>query len=59
MTKYKVNGGDKSDRGDEVISLEVERNLLRDERERRMDTYGNIGSRPGTRLGVRIADPNR
>ena len=27
MTKYKVNGGDKSERGDEVISLEVERKL--------------------------------
>ena len=24
MTKYKVNGGDKSKRGDEVISLEAE-----------------------------------
>ena len=23
-----------------------------------MDMYGNIGSHPGTRLGVRIADPN-
>ena len=58
MTKYKVNGGDKSERGDEVISLEAERNPLGDKRERGMGTYGNIGSCPGTRLGVRIADPN-
>ena len=58
MTKYKVNGGDKSERGDEVISPEVERNPLRDERERGMDTYGNVGSHPGTQLGVRICDPN-
>ena len=59
MTKYKVNGGDKSERGDEVISLEAERNPLGDERERGMDTYRNIRSHPGTRLGVRIRDPNR
>ena len=58
MTKYKVNGGDKSERGDEVISPEAEQNPLRDERERGMDMYGNIGSHPGTQLGVRIADPN-
>ena len=58
MTKYKVNGGDKSERGDKVISLEVEQNPLRDERERGMDTYGNIGSCPRTQLGVRITDPN-
>ena len=58
MTKYKVNGGDKSERGNKVISPEVERNPLGDERERGMDTYRNVGSRPGTQLGVRIADPN-
>ena len=58
MTKYKVNGGDKSESGDEVISPEAERNPLGDERERGMDMYGNIRSRLGTRLGVRIADPN-
>ena len=58
MTKYKVNGGDKSERGDEVISQEAEWNLLRDERERGMDMYGNVRSCPGTQLGVRIADPN-
>ena len=34
MTKYKVNGGDKSERGDKVISPEVGWNLLGDERER-------------------------
>ena len=34
MTKYKVNGGDKSERGDKVISPEVKWNPLRDERER-------------------------
>ena len=33
MTKYKVNGGDKSERGDKVISPEAERNPLGDERE--------------------------
>ena len=48
MTKYKVNGGDKSERGDEVISLEAEWNLLGDERERGMDTYGNVRSCSGT-----------
>ena len=58
MTKYKVNGGDKSDRGDKVISPEAERNPLRDKRERRMDMYGNVRSCLGTRLGVRITDPN-
>ena len=58
MTKYKVNGGDKSERGDEVISLEVEQNPLRDERERGMDMYGNVRSHLGTQLGVRICDPN-
>ena len=58
MAKYKVNGGDKSERGDEVISPEVEQNPLRDKRERGMDTYGNIRSRLGTQLGVRITDPN-
>ena len=40
MTKYKVNGGDKSERGDKVISLEVEQNLLGDERERGMVSWG-------------------
>ena len=34
MTKYKVNGGDKSERGDKVTSLEAEQNPLGDERER-------------------------
>ena len=41
MTKYKVNGGDKSERGDKVISPEVERNPLGDERERGMDTLSS------------------
>ena len=43
-----MNGGDKSERGDEVISPEVEQNLLGDERERGMDMYGNVRSHPGT-----------
>ena len=58
MTKYKVNGGDKSERGDKVISPEAERNPLGDERERGMDMYGNVRSCLGTQLGVRICDPN-
>ena len=29
MTKYKVNGGDKSERGDKVISLEAEQKPAR------------------------------
>ena len=29
MTKYQVNGGDKSERGDEAISLEAKRKLAR------------------------------
>ena len=48
MTKYKVSGGDKSERGDEVISPEAEQNPLGDERERGMDMYRNVGSRLGT-----------
>ena len=44
MTKYKVNGGDKGEKGDEVISLEMGRDLLGNEmsRTRNLVTKINI-----------------
>ena len=60
MTKYQVNGGDKSERGDEAISPEAKQKPAGNKGKYiEGQPYRNIGFRSGTQLGGRIADPNR